>query len=187
MKAVVFDCETTSLISSRMVQIDQLPEVIEFYGAMVSFRKTGKWQIDDELELLVKPAKMINEFKTGKNNITKITGITNEMLADSPSFAKVANKIFNMIEQAQLVIAHNLTYDREVLDIEAQRLGYQIQWPAALCTVEATAYLRGDRFKLSELHEHLFGEKFAGAHRAKQDVHALIRCCGALYKQGVIC
>lgn len=185
MKALVFDTETTGLISSRMVQPEQLPEVIEFYGAMVDFAKTGKYQLLSELNLLIKPARMIQEHKVGKQNITKITGITNAMLAEAPTFSKVAARIFLAIEKAPLVIAHNAHYDVEVLDIEAERLNYKIAWPAVLCTVEATAYMRGDRLKLVELHEMLFKQKFT-AHRAKEDTTALIRCCATLHKQGVI-
>ena len=186
MKALVFDTEATGLISSRLLKHEQLPEVIEFYGAVCNFTKAGKFKIEQELELLIKPANMIQEYKTGKHNIAKITGITNAMLVAAPTFKDVANQIFSMLEAAPLAIAHNISYDTEVLTIEAERLGYQIKWPQRLCTVEATTYLRGDRLKLSELHELLFKEKFAGAHRAKVDVQALIRCCAELHKQGVI-
>jgi DNA polymerase III epsilon subunit-like protein len=148
MKALVLDCETTGLISSAMVKTEQLPEVIEFYAAMVDFQKTGK-------------------------------------LVQAPPFKQVAPEIFGLIERAPIVISHNIAYDTEVLDIEAKRLNYTIKWPPTICTVESTAYIKGDRLKLVELHEFLFKEKFT-AHRAKEDVTALIRCCGMLYKQGVI-
>jgi DNA polymerase III epsilon subunit-like protein len=186
MKALVFDTEATGLISSRLLKHEQLPEVIEFYGAVVAFNKNGKHKIEHELELLIKPANMIQEYKQGKHNIAKITGITNAMLVGAPPFKDVASQIFGMLEEAPLAIAHNVSYDTEVLNIEAERMGYAIKWPKRLCTVEATAYMRGDRLKLSELHELLFKEKFAGAHRAKVDVQALIRCCAELHKQGII-
>jgi DNA polymerase III epsilon subunit-like protein len=185
LKALVLDTETTGLISSGMVKAEQLPEIIEFYAAMIDFKKTGKYKLLEELELLIKPDRMIQEHKTGRHNITKITGITNAMVQDAPAFSTVANKVFPLIERAPVIISHNIAYDMEVLDIEAKRLGYQIKWPQTICTVEATAYLKGDRLKLVELHELLLKEKFV-AHRARQDVEALIRCCAVLYKQGII-
>jgi DNA polymerase III alpha subunit (gram-positive type) len=186
MKACVFDTETTGLISSRRLRDDQLPQVIEFYGAMVEFNKSGKHKLLHDLELLIKPSTQINEQKTGKHNITKITGLTNIMLADAPAFKEVATKIFGMLEAAPLVIAHNCAYDSEMLNIEADRLSYKIKWPRTLCTVEATAYLKGDRLTLAELHEHLFNTKPPAKHRAKVDVETLIRCCGELHRKGVI-
>ena len=186
MKALVFDTETSGLISSRLAKAEQLPEVIEFYGAMVDFTKAGKYKVTQELGLLIKPDRMINELKTGKQNITRITGITNAMVKDAPAFKAVAARIISFVEQAPLAIAHNVTFDKEMLDIEAWRLNHAIHWPPVLCTVEATGYLRGDPLTLSELHAYLFGQKHADAHRAKADTHALIRCCAELYKRGVI-
>src|SRR5262245_55281841 len=119
MEAVVFDTETTGLVSSRLVKRTSLPEIIEFYAARCTFNKNGSFNIIDELELLIKPDRMINEYKQGRQNITKITGITNAMLQNSPPLAQVANKMFVFLEMAPLVIAHNLHYDEEVMDIAA--------------------------------------------------------------------
>lgn len=186
MEALVFDTETTGLVSSRLVKKTSLPEIIEFYGARCTFNKqTGDFKIIEELELLIKPDRMINEYKEGKQNIAKITGITNAMLADAPPLQQVANQMFELIERAPLVIAHNLHYDEEVMDIAATRQNYQIKWPPGICTVEATAYLRSERLTLTNLYAMLFNEKFT-PHRAKADTTALIRCCAKLYQQGVI-
>jgi DNA polymerase III alpha subunit (gram-positive type) len=170
-----------------MLTLDQQPEIIEFYGATVDFAKSGKYKIVDELELLIKPSRPINETSTvRRKNISLITGITNVMLVDAPSFAQVVDKIRGTLEHAPLLIAHNLEFDKQMIEIELQRLSRIISWPRGICTIEATSYLKGDRLKLEELHQYLFGQKFQGAHRAKQDVTALIRCCGELYKRGII-
>jgi hypothetical protein len=39
---------------------------------------------------------------------------------------------------------------------------------------------------MSALHQHLFGEPFEGAHRAKQDTLALLRCCVELLHKGML-
>jgi DNA polymerase III epsilon subunit-like protein len=81
------------------------------------------------------------------------------------------------------VIAHNLSYDRDMLNIEFQRLGHFIAWPPGLCTVEQSVHYKGYRLNLTGLHEYLFGQPFAGAHRARPDVEALTRCCVEMFKR----
>ena len=74
----------------------------------------------------------------------------------------------------------------EMLDLEADRIGTKIVWPKGICTVEATIHLIGRRMTLSELYQHLFGDSFAGAHRARRDVEALVRCCVELKKRDLV-
>ena len=54
-----------------------------------------------------------------------------------------------------------------------------------VCTVELTEHKKGYRLKLSDLHEHLFGEDFKEAHDARADADALARCYVALLKADV--
>lgn len=178
MKAVIFDTETTGLIDNHLLKLDKQPEVIEFYACTVDL-ETGElsWQVD----LLIKPKRAIDD------EITKITGITQDMVKDAPPFAECAPVIRQILESERYVIAHNLSYDIEIIDMEFERVGAQkVAWPRLLCTVEQTIHLKGFRLGLSQLHEHLFGEAFAGSHRAKVDVQALVRCCVELYKRDLL-
>jgi len=186
LKAMVFDTETTGLMGTALLQADRQPSVIEFYGALCTFNATGKFRVIRSLELLVKPPTPFKEEGARRKNITAITGLTNAMLEDKPTFAQVAKQVFEFIETAPLVIAHNLAFDKEILDLEAKRLQRVINWPPGLCTIEQTAHLKGDRLKLEELYTHLFKQKFATAHRAKADVLALAKCCSELHRQGII-
>lgn len=184
-KAIVFDTETTGLIRNRTLKLEQQPEIIEFYGAEVNL-KTGK--ILAEIDTLIKPSKPLSEKPNpgDKKTITEITGITNEMLADAPTIKDVAPNIFRFLSKGPILIAHNASFDKEMLELEAQRLNLSIKFPRFLCTVEQTISLKGYRLTLSNLHQELFNEPFAGAHRAKVDVAALIRCCKELFKRGVL-
>lgn len=177
MEALIFDTETSGLVRNRTLKLDKQPEIIEFYGCVVNL-KTGK--IKKEYETLIKPKKPIEEI------ITKITTITNEQLEDAPPFAKVAKPIKTFLESGKVVIAHNMSFDKDMVDIEFERMEDKVKWPKMLCTVEQTIHIKGFRFSLSALHDHLFGEPFAGAHRAKVDVAALLRCCVKLHKDGVL-
>lgn len=177
MKALVLDTETTGLTSNRVLRIDMQSEIIDFYGCIVDL---ASGEIESELDLLIKPKLGIPE------KITKITTITNEMVADAPPFETVAPAIQALIESAPLAIAHNMAFDKEVIDIEFQRLGVALNWPHAICTVEQTAHLKGYRLSMSDLHKLLFEAQFAGAHRAKVDTAALVRCCVELHKRAVL-
>jgi DNA polymerase III alpha subunit (gram-positive type) len=173
--AVAFDTETTGLIDNQTIKIDKLPEVIEFYGCLFNLEDGA---ILEELDYLIKPKGSLNL------EITKLKTINEDMVKDELPFTAYAKSIKSLLEKAPLVIGHNLSFDKEIIDVEMKRLGMNIDWPRGICTVEQTVYLKGFRLSLSALHELLFGEAFEGAHRAKVDVMATVRCACELYKRG---
>lgn len=174
---LIFDTETTGLIDNTLKPLDKQPHVIEFYGMLVD-RDT--FEIKCDLDLLIKPPVTITP------EITKITTITNEMVADAPVMSEVCTQILDIMGRADRWVAHNLAYDLQIMKFEAQRLGKTLTIPSLLCTVEQTEFLKGHRLSLSDLHEYLFGETFKGAHRAKVDVQALYRCYVELRKRDLI-
>ena len=183
MIALICDTETSGLVQNHVIPLARQPSIIEYFGWTADFNRNEL--LDPEpgqqaLDLLIKPPKPIDA------EITKITGLTNEMLEAAPPFAAVADLIKMQIEAAPVVIAHNLSFDKEMIDLEFERLGQKINWPRVICTVECCNFLKGYRLSLSNLHEHLFGESFAGGHRAKNDVAALTRCCQKLFEMGVL-
>jgi len=170
MRALLIDCETTGLSLNRTVADAWRPKIVEFHGSLLELSPEGS-EIVTELDTLIRPRGSIDET----SKATEITGITNETLREAPPIEVVFPKIKKLIEESPMVIAHNVSFDREVLDVEAERLRQTIHWPRVLCTVEQTQHIRGYRLSLSDLHEEFFGEKFAGAHRARVDVAALAR------------
>lgn len=187
MKALLLDTETTGLIDNRSIPIDQQPEVIEFYACLADLKK-GK--VLKELHSLVKPSRpLAGAMASGgrkTKTISEITGIDDSMLISAPPFEKIAKDVFYFIESSPLVIAQNASFDKEVLDIEAERLKKEIKWPPVICAIEQTIHLKGYRMKLSDMHEYLLGKSFTGAHRAKADTLALMRCCTELVKRGLL-
>lgn len=178
--AYILDTETTGLIDTRLRKIERQSEVIEYYGCLADL-DTG--EVVSEFETFIRPATYPMSDETIKKTKTKLT---NEMLMNAPRFGEVAEQIRTHIEAAPLVLAHNAAFDKEILDIEMERCGKSIFWPHTLCTIEQTIHLKGFRLSLTNLHLHLFNEEFTGAHRAKHDVMALLRCCVELRKQGAI-
>lgn len=170
-----FDTETTGLIENVTVKDKLLPEIIDFYGCLFD-PKTGK--VEEELDLLIKPSRPITE------EISNITGITNEMVEKKPPFKNIAEHIKAIIEASSMAIAHNASYDHEVVCIEMERAGYKMTWPRLICSVEQTLHIKGYRLSLTDLHTELFGQAFEGAHRAKTDVVAMVKCITELNKKG---
>lgn len=185
MIAFVFDTETSDLVANRTLRLDKQLNVIEFYGALVDLTYG---QVMDDFETLIKPSKPLTDEKKGKRKrtISEITGITNEMLTDAPAFDKVADAIRRCVERAPLVISHNLSFDKDALEIEFARLGQTLTWPPGICTVEASVHCKGYRMSLPELHQFLFNEEVTDHHRAKVDTEHLINCCVELQRRDML-
>lgn len=180
MIALVFDTETTSLIESTFVlPINKRPEIVEFYGEKID--------LDSEDDLPLSCMNMLfhpwGEIDPGA---TKTHGLTKADLLDQDRFSAHAENIKLFIESADIAIAHNISFDKEMIDWEFERLRETIKWPKLLCTVEATVHLKGYRLSLGNLHEYLFGSVFTDAHRARADVQALVRCVRELRRRGEI-
>lgn len=177
MRALVFDTETTGLIENRTVRKAMWPEIIEFAGIMIDW---DTLEILDSYETLIKPSKRLDP------KIVEITRITDEMLEGRPHFAEVADEIRSGIETCDLAIAHNCSFDVEMVDMEFERLGRKIRWPRTICTVEQTIAIKGARMKLGDLHEYLFGMRHEDAHRSMPDVRALVRVVQELKRRDLL-
>jgi DNA polymerase-3 subunit epsilon len=87
--------------------------------------------------------KVIREFQTLLNPgvyvppyITSLTGISNEMLEDAPTFADVADELLELFEDA-VFVAHNVSFDYSFIKAEFEALG--IKWQSRrMCTVKLT-------------------------------------------------
>lgn len=177
MATFIFDTETTDLISNSMLPLEKQPHVIEFYGALYD---DGGNKLS-EYETFIDPGIAIQAITT------KITGIKQADLLGAPKFPDVALKIKGAMGESDTIVAHNLSFDMQMLEFEFKRCGVAINWPRwRICTVEGTEHIKGYRLNLSALHHHCFGEGFSGAHRAKADVEALARCYFKLVEEGEI-
>lgn len=116
----------------------------------------------------------------------RVHGITTETaLRDGQDLATVLDAILPALGQATLLIAHNIAFDEKILGAELLRAGLanSVEAKPRKCTMRgSTDHCRlpgpyGYKWPtLQQLHTHLFGEAFAGAHRALADVRACARC-----------
>lgn len=117
-------------------------------------------------EWLVNPKKNIPPF------ITSLTGISNEMVADAPTFSELTCELLPLL-RGTLLIAHNSRFDYTFLRHEFQRAGIHFASPA-LCSVQLSRKLYPQYFKhnLDSIIER-FGIQTETRHRAMTDVTAL--------------
>lgn len=152
----IVDIETTggSPVNSRITEI-------------AIFLFDGK-QVVDEFTTLINPECYIPP------NITRLTGITNEMVANAPRFYEVARRIVEITDGATFV-AHNVPFDYKFIQTEFKRLGYDYNRPT-LCTVRLSRkYMPGyPSYSLGTICDSL-GISINGRHRAAGDALATVK------------
>lgn len=119
-----------------------------------------------EWQQLVNPGTRIPPF------IEQLTGISNEMVADAPTFESVAAETLRRLE-GRLFIAHNARFDYGFLKNEFKRLGIAFRAPV-LCTVKLsrTLYPQFHRHNLDSLIER-HGLQADARHRALADAQLI--------------
>ncbi len=124
-------------------------------------------QVVDEWQSLVNPGVPIPP------DISAMTGITNRMVADAPSFAALADKLAARLGDA-ILVAHNARFDHGFLKAEFGRLDMSLFLPT-LCTVRLSRALdpdlRGHGLDALIERYHLQGED---RHRAMGDTRLLV-------------
>jgi len=176
---IVFDLETTGLPKAEGSDLDMQPKIIEF-GAI---KLTEELIEVDRLEFFCNPKHMLDP------KITKITGITDDMLKDEKPFIAHLEKLNEFFLGTKRMFAHNLGFDRKILKFELERLDKvtSFPWPYEhTCTVEVGQRVWGKMRKLGDIYEELFEEKIEGAHRSINDVEATLRIIEWYAKEGHI-
>lgn len=157
----IIDVETTggSFTAERLTEI-------------AVYLHDGK-EIVDEFSTLINPEQPIPYM------ITRITGISNEMVADAPRFCEVARRIVEMTEGATFV-AHNASFDYNFVRHEFKRLGYNYKRPT-LCTVKMSRKIIPGHasYSLGKLCDSL-GIQLVNRHRAAGDALATAYLFGML-------
>lgn len=123
-------------------------------------------------EWLVKPPKPIPE------EISKIHGITNEMVSDCPSFGMVAEEIATYINAAEGIVGYCVDYDIAILRREFELVRCPIVWPrAVVCCMRVwdNNEPRPKRTLGAAFKQFVHGKGFDNAHNAKADVAATVQ------------
>ncbi|RQD67793.1 MAG: PolC-type DNA polymerase III [Tindallia sp. MSAO_Bac2] len=150
---VVFDLETTGLSNVH----DRITEI----GAV----KVSNGEIIDEFSTLVNPECSIPE------RITKLTGIDNEMVRESPTIESVIPSFVKFIKNC-ILVAHNADFDTGFLRENMQRSGYFFDYQI-LDTLKLSRQLLKNlkKYKLNTIAKEL-DVKLENHHRAVYDAKA---------------
>jgi len=114
---------------------------------------------------------LVNPGRSIPPQITRITGITDDMVADAPYFYEVAKKVVELTEGA-IFVAHNVRFDYSFLKYEFGNLGYTYT-KRQLCTVRLSrkAFPGLKSYSLGNLIKH-FKIEVNARHRALDDALA---------------
>ncbi|MFC3121477.1 exonuclease domain-containing protein [Agaribacter flavus] len=114
---------------------------------------------------------LINPMRRIPNKITELTGIDNQLVADAPIFADIAEKLDAFTENS-IFVAHNVNFDYGFIREEFSRIGRVWRRPK-LCTVQQMRkYYKGLRsYSLANLCQH-FNIAMSQHHRAMSDAYA---------------
>jgi DNA polymerase-3 subunit epsilon len=125
-------------------------------------------RIVDELCTLVNPEIPIPEF------IVRLTGISNEMVANAPKFFEIAKRIVEITSDCTFV-AHNIGFDYSMIRGEFRSLGFDYR-RNQLCTVRTSRHLFPgyESYSLGKLCKAL-GIEMKNRHRASGDALATVK------------
>ncbi|MFA4966625.1 MAG: 3'-5' exonuclease [Candidatus Margulisiibacteriota bacterium] len=149
---VILDTETTGLDPANS-------EIIE-----IAALKVKNKEIVDIFNHLVKPANPIPD------NITKINGITNEMVEESPTLGNITYKFLDFIGGSTLMM-HNAEFDLSFINHHIFTPRKKELGSPSICTLKVSRFVlpQLQSHKLSSLAQH-FGIPVKNSHRALGDV-----------------
>jgi len=154
---IVLDCETTGLDKERDYVIDTC-----IHNTLSG--KTSLWR--------TRPPVPIPE------EISKIHGITDEMVKDAPIFGGVADYIAKEISEADVIVGYNPDFDIDMLKSEFKRSGVEPKWPSVvICCKRLWDHYdpRPPRHLQNAFKEFVDQKGFEGAHGAAADVAATVK------------
>ncbi len=151
---IVFDVETTGLRTDR-VRLTEIGAVKYVDGA-----ERARFQT------------FVNPEMPIPQKIVELTGITNSMVANAPKEAEAVRKFFEFCGDGVLV-AHNATFDTNVLKHTCKRNGIEYNYTHLDTLVLAQSLIEGIKnYKLDSISNYFKLPKF-DHHRADEDAGAL--------------
>ncbi|MCH9735888.1 MAG: 3'-5' exonuclease [Actinomycetia bacterium] len=188
--ALVMDTETTGLLQPLLCDNVYQPQLIEIYIGKFD-EKT--YEVYDEINTFIKPITkwgdqiLLEDPVNDLRHITRITGIYDGYLTHAPTFDEVAEEVHNFCDGEDLLVAHNLMFDLEVMMHNFIRIGQphlHTDFRRKCCTVEMSYPILKKRMKNDQLYKMATGQVMEGSHRAKVDSMATLTSFKWLREQG---
>ena len=154
---VFFDLETTGLDVEK-------DRVIEFAGIKVYPDKR-----QERLETFINPGQPIPE------EITRLTGITDEMVAGAPVFSEITTDLVKLLRDADVAGYNLCNFDMPMLESEFRRCGQSLPGPEDRAVIDPLEILKKHEVRtLSWAYNFYLGEQRNDAHRSMQDTEATV-------------
>lgn len=189
MKILFFDTETTGLPKNWKAPVEQLgnwPRLVQI--AWQVYNSNG--DLLEEHDYVIKPVGFI--IPSEASAVHKIT--TDKALESGEDLLTVLNIFSSSVKGCVLLVAHNYSYDYNIMGSELLRNGLEnsLKEKEHICTmIASTEFCKipgpyGYKWpKLEELHDILFSESF-NAHDALDDIKATAKCFWKLKNKNVI-
>jgi|SRR5690554_2101196 len=185
-----FDTETTGLPRNWKAPVTDLNNWPRLVQLAYLYQDSNGNKISGG-DFIIKP-----EGFTIPTEASRVHGITTaRALQEGQSITSVLQEFNSLIKQAKYLVAHNISFDENILGSELIRTGMQNTLPAKakICTMQRTTdFCRlpgpyGYKWpRLDELHYKLFKTDFAGAHDAAVDVTVTAKCFWELKRLRII-
>ena len=116
MKVLIFDVETTGLLPKiiKNEEIEKYPYIIQL--SYILFDK----DINKIVEKFDNYIILKRQIKIPKI-VTDLTGITKENCLSGVTIHTVLSNIYNAMEKADVIVAHNIEFDSRMLMVELER------------------------------------------------------------------
>lgn len=192
MKALIFDTETTGMVRWKLPpEHESQPDLVQLGMLLV---ETSGWLEKARLATLVRLAEGVRIDPEAR----RAHGISEEDCERYGVAAVVACSLFNQFcLQADVLVAHNMSFDRSVMLTALYRLGKKPDRMAGkriVCTKELSTDVvklpgRYGGYKwptLAEAYRHFAGQEMDGAHDALVDTQACLVVFRGLCEAGLI-
>jgi len=192
LRALIFDTETTGMVEWRLPpEHDSQPHLIQLGMLLV---ETDDWLPRARHSMLVK----LPEGQRIDPGAKEAHGISEDDCAAYGVPLVVAASLFNQsCLQADLIVAHNMSFDQSVMLTALHRLGgkpSRMEGKRLVCTKEESTDVlklpgKYDSYKwptLGEAYRYFSGEELVGAHDAFVDTEACMRILRGLVDLGVV-
>lgn len=184
MRVLVFDTETSGLIPKKYETINDCPYILQLGCILVNTDGSKKVdKIESINEIINAPLEKLDD------RVTEITGLTIERIKNGVDIVPILIKLKEMMEQCDVLVAHNLEFDLKMIKLEFERNKIELNISkACYCTMKKSTHLCkiekensfGKYLKwptLEELHKHLFPDfKVNNLHDAYVDTLLCLRC-----------
>jgi DNA polymerase III subunit epsilon len=192
MKILIFDTETIGLPKDYKASYEDVDNWPRIMSLAWSLRDDTGEVVSEQYHMITPDGWEVPQEKFWIDNGYS----TERSLLEGKPIAEVLNAFMNDVQQADVLVGHNLSFDHRITWAELIRAGIQPRsgMPKICTMMKSTSYCkipaangRGFKWpKLEELYTKLFDEKFDGAHDAKADVLATVDCFFELLRIGVI-